>query len=283
MVTEPPNNPRQIREEFVTLMFEDLKVPALYMGNQAVLSLFATGRTTGTVLDAGEGVTHTVPIYEGYAIPHFITEIPICGRDLTNYLVHLLNRDYPEYIPIDTQEKRDEAYDVAMRIKHQHGQVAHDYDAELKTSSDENTLPKKYKLPGSQTISVNKQALECPEILFQPSLWQGQMEESQDGIHQHTYNTIIKCERDIWKDLFKNIVLAGGCTMFKGMKERMQKEVQALAPSNLTPLVDSPADRKHSAWLGGAILSSMQRFDGMFIKKSEYEEEGARIVHRKCF
>ena len=91
MITEPPNNPRAIREEFVSLMFEELKVPSLYMGNQAVMSLFATGRTTGTVLDAGEGVTHTVPIYEGYAIPHFITEIPICGRDLTNYMVQLLN------------------------------------------------------------------------------------------------------------------------------------------------------------------------------------------------
>ena len=171
MVTEPPNNPREIREEFVTLMFEEMKVPALYMGNQAVMSLFATGRTTGTVLDAGEGVTHTVPIYEGYAMPHFITEIPICGRDLTNYMVQLLNREYPEYVSIDTQEKREEAFDVALKIKHQHGQVAHDFDAELKTSTDGSMPPKKYKLPGSQTITVNKQSLECPEILFNPSLW----------------------------------------------------------------------------------------------------------------
>ncbi len=110
------------------------------------------------------------------------------------------------------------------------------------------------------------------------------MEDNQDGIHQYTYNAIIKCERDIWQDLFKNIVLAGGCTMFKGMQARMQKEVQALAPSNMTPDVESPADRKHSAWLGGAILSNMSRFEPMWIKKSEYDEEGnARIVHRKCF
>jgi len=165
-----------------------------------------------------------------------------------------------------------------------HGEVAHDFDAELKTSGDETTTPKKYKLPGSQTITVNRQALECPEILFQPSYWREQMEDNQDGIHQYTYNAIIKCEKDIWKDLFRSIVLAGGCTMFKGMQARMQKEVQALAPSNLTPEVDSPADRKHSAWLGGAILSSMQRFEPMWIKKSDYDEEGApRIVHRKCF
>ena len=89
-----------------------------------------------------------------------------------------MNQTYPEYISIDTPEKREEAFDVAVKIKHMHGQVAHDYDAELKTSQDENTIPKKYKLPGSQTITVNKQSLECPEILFNPSLWREQMEES---------------------------------------------------------------------------------------------------------
>lgn len=196
------------------------------MGNQAVLSLFATGRTTGTVLDAGEGVTHTVPIYEGYALPHFITEIPICGRDLTKYMVWLLNKKHPDLLPLTNEEKRQEAYEVAVKIKEQHGKVAHDFDAELKTAGDPNiTPPKKYRLPGSQTIQVNRECLECPEILFQPSYWREQMEGSEDGIHQYTYNAIIKCERDIWRDLFRNIVLAGGCTMFKGMKDRMKKEV----------------------------------------------------------
>jgi len=126
------------------------------MGNQAVLSLFATGRTTGTVVDAGEGVTHTVPIYEGYAIPHFITKIPICGNDLTNYLVHLLNKSYPDLIPLTNDEKKAEAYEIARNIKHKHGQVAHDFDAELKTSIDDGIAPKNYKLPGSQTIKVNR-------------------------------------------------------------------------------------------------------------------------------
>jgi actin len=72
LLTEPPNNPKKNREELVDLMFGSYNVPKLYLGNQSVMSLFATGRTTGTVLDAGEGITHTVPIYEGYAIPHAI-------------------------------------------------------------------------------------------------------------------------------------------------------------------------------------------------------------------
>ena len=65
LISEPPNNPKENREKLVTMMIEEFKVPKLYLGNQAVMSLFATGRTTGTVLDSGEGITHAVPIYEG--------------------------------------------------------------------------------------------------------------------------------------------------------------------------------------------------------------------------
>ena len=123
------------------------------MGNQSVLSLFATGRTTGTVVDAGEGVTHTVPIYEGYALPHFITQIPICGADLTNYLMHLLRQKSPTVFRAGNEESEQQCYEAAVKIKHLHGEVAHDFDAELKTAGDENAPnPKMYKLPGSQTI-----------------------------------------------------------------------------------------------------------------------------------
>ena len=91
MLTEPPNNPKANREQLVEIMFETFKVPRLYLGNQAVLSLYATGRTTGTVLDCGEGITHAVPIYEGYAIPFAIQTIPLAGRDLTQYLHSMLH------------------------------------------------------------------------------------------------------------------------------------------------------------------------------------------------
>lgn len=86
MITEVPLNDPKKREELVKLMFEEFKAPKLYLGNQAVLSLFATGRTTGTVIDSGYGITHAVPIYEGYALPFATKEIPICGKDLTKYM-----------------------------------------------------------------------------------------------------------------------------------------------------------------------------------------------------
>jgi len=96
MITEPPNNPKEMREKITDLMFTEFKVPKLYLANQSVLSLFATGKTTGTVLDAGDGITHSVPIYEGYAIPHAIKSLNMAGNDLTRFLRNSLLTKYPE-------------------------------------------------------------------------------------------------------------------------------------------------------------------------------------------
>ena len=141
---------------------EEFKVPKLYLGNQCVLSLFSTGRTTGTVLDSGEGITHTVPIYEGYAIPHAITEIPICGRDLTSFLQMNLNKRDPTQIhyyekPVNELQEKEhiESYDECIKIKEQHGNVALDYDAQLKAAQDtSHSDTKKYKLPNGHHITI---------------------------------------------------------------------------------------------------------------------------------
>ena len=132
---------------------------------------------------------------------------------------------------------------------------------------------------GDKPLILNEERIKCPELLFCPSL----MDLETEGIHKFTHDCIIKCDYDIRKDLFKNIVMAGGSTMFFGMKERMRKEIQALAPSPMQPDVEAPADRKYSCWLGGAILSLIEKFDNMWITRKDYEEGGKQVVHRKCF
>ena len=157
--------------------------------------------------------------------------------------------------------------------------VAQDFDAELKQATENTGNEKRYNLPGDKPLILKEEQIKCPELLFNP-IYAG---KDLEGIHKYTHDCIIKCDNDIRRDLFKNIVLAGGCTMFDCMKDRMKKEIQALAPSPMGPEVEAPADRKYSCWLGGAILSQIDKFEPMWITKKEFEEAGARIVHRKCF
>jgi len=103
------------------------------------------------------------------------------------------------------------------------------------------------------------------------------------GLHELTYQSIMKCDVDVRKDLYGNIVMSGGTTMFKDIDKRLNKEVVALAPSSIKIKVVAPPERKYSVWIGGSILSSLSTFQTMWITKSEYDESGPSIVHRKCF
>merc|ERR1712071_720685 len=103
------------------------------------------------------------------------------------------------------------------------------------------------------------------------------------GVHEATYNSIMKCDIDIRKDLYANNVLSGGTTMYPGIADRMQKEITALAPSTMKIKIIAPPERKYSVWIGGSILASLSTFQQMWISKQEYDESGPSIVHRKCF
>ncbi|XP_030472098.2 actin-7-like [Syzygium oleosum] len=270
LLTEAALNPKANREKMAQIMFETFNVPALHVDVGAALSLYASGRTTGMVLDSGEGVTHTVPIYEGYKVDPSVSWLNLAGRSSTEALMNILSeRGYPSIITEDRE--------IVCDIKEKLGYVALDYEKELEATESSSTIKKQYELPDGQVVTIGAERFECAEVLFQPQL----VDMDMPGIHEAVHSSIKKCDDDLWKDLYGNIMLSGGSTMFPGFAERLSNEITALKTRNYKVKVVAPPERKYSVWIGGSILASLSTFQTMWISKAEYDEDGPSIVHEK--
>merc|ERR1712225_209378 len=278
LLTEAPMNPKANREKMTQIMFETYSVPAMYVNIQAVLSLYASGRTTGVVLDSGDGVSHTVPIYEGYALPHAIQRIDLAGRDLTDYICKILQESK---ITLTTTAERESA----KKIKEDLCYVSENFAEEVDNFAGKE---KQFEMPDGQVVTVHNQMIRCPELMFKPSLDGKEMM----GLHELTRKTVNDSDLDVRKDLLGNVVMSGGTTMFPNMPERLQSEIQDLVPEATKVKVIAPPERMISVWIGGSILSSLSTFARMWICRESnpdaqppivgYEEIGPRIVHQMC-
>nr|XP_048681027.1 actin-like isoform X3 [Caretta caretta] len=208
LLTEAPLNPLRNREKMTEIMFEGFKVPAMYVAVQATLALYASARTTGIVMDSGDGVTHTVPVYEGYCLPHAVSRLDIAGRDITEYFMRLLLES------------------------------------------------------GHSFVSTG---IEAP------------------GVHKMIFNSVMKCDIDVRRNLYGNVLLSGGSTLFPGLDERILREMQRQVPIGMAVRIIAPPERKYCVWIGASILTCLSSFKQMWVTVSDYKEFGAAVVHRKCF
>ncbi|MHA1270951.1 MAG: actin, cytoplasmic 2 [Candidatus Helarchaeota archaeon] len=269
MLTEPPLNPRSNREKMAEIMFETFNVPALYISMQAVLSLYASGRTTGLVVDSGTGVTHVVPIYEGFALTHAISRIDLAGRDITEYLVRLLLQK--GYSLVNSAEK-----EIVRDIKEKLCYFALDHEKELRYANKVGGLEKSYMLPDGNTLVIDVERFLAPEVFFNP----GVIGKESPPLDEVIVKSINKCEIDLRRELYENIILSGGSTMYQGLKERLIKEISEMIPETVNVRIIAPPERMYSVWIGGSILASLKSFNRMWITKEEYLDVGPSVMHR---
>ncbi|RSH82783.1 Actin-2 [Apiotrichum porosum] len=268
LLTEAPLNPRQNRDVAAQIFFETFNVPAFFTSVQAVLSLYSTGRTTGIVLDSGDGVTHAVPVFEGFSMPHAIQRIDLAGRDVTDHL-QLLLRKGGHYLHTSAEKE------VVRTIKEKTCYLALNPTKEEK---DHGGAWEEFKLPDGKVIQLGTERFLAPEILFNPEL----VGLEYPGVHQVIVDSISRTDLDLRKALFSNIVLSGGSTLCTGFGDRLLSEIKKLTVKDLKLKIYAPPERKYSTWIGGSILAGLSTFRKMWVSADEYKED-PDIIHKKAF
>ncbi|MCO5613907.1 hypothetical protein L7F22_068186 [Adiantum nelumboides] len=247
LLTEAPLNPRQNRETAAQIFFETFNVPAFFTSIQAVLSLYSSGRTTGMVLDSGDGVTHAVPVYEGFSMPMAIRRIDVAGRDVTDALqTHLRKAGYN----LHTSAEKE----VVRTIKEKCCFLS------MNPAKEEQMIKEmeEFRLPDGNSIKLGAERFRAPEILFNPELHGLEY----PGIPQIIVDSISRADLDMRQGLYQSIVLSGGTTLMKGFGDRLLYETKRLvrAGDELKIKIWAPPERKYSTWIGGSILAGLNTF-----------------------
>ncbi|XP_078280140.1 uncharacterized protein LOC144607286 [Rhinoraja longicauda] len=272
VMTEPANNPQKNREKTTEILFETFQVPSLLLGIQAVLALHSTGRVTGTVIDSGSAVTHVVPIFEGGALNNIAQRLYLGGEDLTEHLM----RSLAENNSWSFTSKA--GLDIIRNIKEKFCYVALDYEAELQNfKNNPDAIKEEYELPDGQNMIITNQKFSCPEVMFKPFL----IGKDIQNLPSLAHSVIEHCKEETCDEMYANIVLAGGNTMFRNMGERIQQEMTDLVKPGKKVKVLAPSNRKYLSWKGASILAGLSTFHHMCVARQDFEEYGATALYRK--
>mmetsp|Transcript_66914 Transcript_66914/g.160230 ORF Transcript_66914/g.160230 Transcript_66914/m.160230 type:complete len:390 (-) Transcript_66914:35-1204(-) len=279
--TEAALNPRGNREKIVEVMFEKYGFGAVNMSVQAILALTARGSNTGFVVDSGDGVTHLVPVTQGYLQPNLVQRMDLAGRQVTSHLMKLL---VGQGHPLNARTDFETVREMKQRLCY----VAHDFAAEQRLARETTVVDRTYTLPDSRVLRIGAERFVAPEVIFQPGL----IGHDGKGLSELVYETIRKSDIDLQKQYFKSIILSGGTTMFPGMSTRLEKDISQLyfekvlqrdksRRSMFSVRVDDPPFRQNMVFQGGSILAQAYSSEHpWWITRAEFMEGGAAVIER---
>lgn len=266
LITEHPFSNRRQREKMCEILFESFGIGAINVAMPSVLALYSTGRTTGVVVDVGDGVSCIAPVFDGFALPGSIRRIDIAGRDITKQLQLQIMKD--GYSMNSSSE-----FEILRNMKERIGFVNYKISNSIHDDTFQN-----FQLPDGKTLKVRNTSLsKSCEILFQPESFGYE----EPKIHEALYNSVLRTDADLRKKLFETIILSGGSTMFKNFGSRLLHELREIDPEINLKVHASP-ERKNSCFIGGSILSSLSTFNNIAVSKRQFMED-PKSVHDKYF
>ena len=296
LISEPLHNQESNREKIAEILFEKMGVPSLIFGLQPLLSLFSTAYTTGVILESGDAITQSCVSYEGYLLPSSCFRYDYGGRDVTNVLGLLIDKNNYNFnfnnftdMKIFKNIKEKQCYLKMYKEKPLSGDIDAtniDKDKEKKEEAkEEDNLDDQFRsvnsefiLPDGNKIQLGDEKILAPEILFNSKLNFSEL----PTFHEIVFNSIIKADINIKNKLYNTVVLSGGNTQFKGMEEKMKYNLEKLAPKHMKIKIRMNSNPQLSCWNGGNIISSLGSFRKMLVTKSDWDENGRNIIHEKC-
>lgn len=271
LISEPLHNQESNREKISEFLFEKIGVQGLIFGSQPLLSLFSTSYTTGVILESGDAITQSCVSYEGYLIPSSCFRYDYGGRDVTNALKILLDKNNYNLncnsftdMKIFKNIKEKQCY---LKINQEEGK----YD-------DFNSVESEFILPDGNRCLLKDEKIIAPEILFNNRLNCSEY----PPFHEILFNSISKADINIKNKLYSTVILSGGNTLFRGMEEKTRNSLKQLAPKHMEIKIRMNRNPQLSCWNGGNVVSSLNTFKKMIVTQNDWKEHGKKILYAKC-
>jgi actin-related protein len=271
LLTVPVLNPLANEQKACQIMFETFSVPAMGGVIAPALSLYASGRGSGLVVEIGDGVTQIVPIYESRIIDEAIIRTDVAGEAMTNYMAKLMSERSPRAASLTSSDMFN-----IDKMKRECCYVAADYEAEMNDYLCTSAKDMEFPFPDGTSHSLGNERIRVGEMMFKPKL----AGFETPGLHHLVYKSLMQCPMDTRKDFYTNIILSGGVTRHPGFGERLKQEVLALLPANMRCSVVTPPERWYSTWIGGSIVGSLSTWLPRLMTKEQYDECGPMAFHR---